>query len=111
MQSVHALPHDRESRLGEISRERGDAFVAHGAGGRVDHRDWIERRVRFEHFRAVLGVFAGGKQSAFWVLVFPFSGGVFWISLFLLFVLTTLVCVERAKGFSRERVFKTILSV
>jgi len=96
MQSVHALPHDRESRLGEISRERGDAFVAHGAGGRADHRDWLERRVRFEHIRAVLGVFAGGTRKV-WFLFFG-PDGIFWIEFFPSLLSRVLTIIVQSEG-------------
>ena len=38
LQSLHPLPHDRESGLGAISREWRDAIVAHGARGRAGRR-------------------------------------------------------------------------
>ena len=60
LQSLHPLPHDRESGLGAISREWRDAIVAHGARGRADDGDRVERCIRFEHICSVLGVFAGG---------------------------------------------------
>ncbi len=58
--SSPTLPHDRESGLGAISREWRDAIVAHGARGRADDGDRVERCIRFEHICSVLGVFAGG---------------------------------------------------
>ena len=71
MQSLHPLPHDRESGLGAISREWRDAIVAHGARGRADDGDRVERCIRFEHICSVLGVFAGGacvsRSSSFFL--------------------------------------------